>query len=81
MKTIFTHGEVATICKVPPRTVTKWCQNGSLKSYKLPGSQEFRIPRAHLVEFLRTHGFPLGELEEEQPDPSPPDQEGGRQTT
>src|SRR5262249_59390702 len=30
-----------------------------------PGSQDRRIPREHLIKFLKEHGMPLGELEEE----------------
>ncbi|MFN9199346.1 MAG: response regulator, partial [Planctomycetaceae bacterium] len=30
-----------------------------------PGSQDRRIPREHLIRFLKEHGMPLGELEDE----------------
>ncbi|RMG41356.1 MAG: helix-turn-helix domain-containing protein [Planctomycetota bacterium] len=65
MKTIFTTGQVAKICKVAPRTVSKWFDSGRLRGYRIPGSQDRRIPREHLIRFLKEHGMPLGELEEE----------------
>jgi excisionase family DNA binding protein len=64
MKTIFTTGQVARLCKVAPRTVTKWFDAGSLRGYRIPGSQDRRIPRENLIRFLKEHGMPLGELEE-----------------
>ena len=63
MKTIFTTGQVAKICKVAPRTVSKWFDSGRLRGYRIPGSQDRRIPREHLIRFLREHGMPLGELD------------------
>lgn len=65
MKKVFTTGQVAKICKVAPRTVSKWFDSGRLRGYRIPGSQDRRIPREHLVRFLKEHGMPLGELESE----------------
>ncbi len=65
MRTIFTTGQVARICKVAPRTVSKWFDSGRLRGYRIPGSQDRRIPREHLIRFLKEHGMPLGELEDE----------------
>ena len=65
MRKVFTTGQVAKICKVAPRTVSKWFDSGRLKGYRIPGSQDRRIPREHLIRFLKEHGMPLGELEEE----------------
>ena len=61
MRTIFTTGQVAKICKVAPRTVSKWFDSGRLRGYRIPGSQDRRIPREHLIRFLKEHGMPLGE--------------------
>jgi excisionase family DNA binding protein len=65
MKKVFTTGQVAKICKVAPRTVSKWFDSGRLRGYRIPSSQDRRIPREHLIKFLKEHGMPLGELEEE----------------
>ena len=65
MKKVFTTGQVAKICKVAPRTVSKWFDSGRSRGYRIPGSQDRRIPREHLIRFLKEHGMPLGELEEE----------------
>ena len=65
MKKVFTTGQVAKICKVAPRTVCKWFDSGRLRGYRIPGNPDRRIPREHLIKFLKEHGMPLGELEEE----------------
>ena len=62
---VFTTGQVAKICKVAPRTVSKWFDSGRLKGCRIPGSQDRRIPREYLIKFLKEHGMPLGELEDE----------------
>ena len=33
---VFTTGQVAKICKVAPRTVSKWFDSGRLKGYRIP---------------------------------------------
>ena len=43
---VFTTGQVAKICKVAPRTVSKWFDSGRLKGYRIPGiakTAEFRV--------------------------------------
>ena len=62
-KEVLTTGEVARICHVAPRTVSKWFDSGKLSGYRIPGSRDRRIPLAQLVQFMRTHGMPLKELE------------------
>src|SRR5205823_9206539 len=66
MKKVFTTGQVAKICKVAPRTMSKGFDSGRLRGYRIPGSQDRRIPREQLIRFLKEHGMPLGELEEEE---------------
>jgi two-component system, OmpR family, response regulator RpaA len=62
-KEVYTTGEVAKICHVAPRTVSKWFDCGQIKGYRVPGSKDRRIPVSELVRFMRTHGIPLGELD------------------
>lgn len=63
-KNIFTTDEVAKLCKVAPRTVSKWFDSGRLKGYRIEGCQVRRIPRENLIEFLALHGMtPLEEGE------------------
>ena len=62
---VFSTGQVAKICKVAPRTVSKWFDSGRLKGYRIPGSQDRRIPREYLIRFLKEHGMPLGDLEDD----------------
>src|SRR6516164_6321384 len=65
-KTVFTTGQVAKICQVAPRTVSKWFDTHKLKGYRIPGSQDRRIPRDSLIRFLKENKMPMGELEEEE---------------
>lgn len=65
MKKVFTTGQVAKLCQVAPRTVSKWFDSGRLRGYRIPGSQDRRIPRDALIRFLKENGMPMGNLEEE----------------
>jgi len=58
-KEVLTTGEVAKICNVAPRTVSKWFDSGALKGYRIPGSRDRRIPSAELVKFMKAHNIPL----------------------
>lgn len=58
-KEVLTTGEVAKICNVAPRTVSKWFDSGALKGYRIPGSRDRRIPSGELMRFMRAHGIPL----------------------
>ena len=64
-KAVFTTGQVAKICQVAPRTVSKWFDSGKLRGYRIPGSQDRRIPREQLIRFLKENQMPLGGLEAE----------------
>jgi len=57
-KNVLTTGEVAKICNVAPRTVSKWFDNGQLKGYRIPGSKDRRIPVSELVRFMKVHDMP-----------------------
>ncbi|MFH1656440.1 MAG: helix-turn-helix domain-containing protein [Candidatus Nealsonbacteria bacterium] len=62
---VFTTGQAAKICQVCSRTISKWFDSGYLKGYRIPGRTDRRIPRIHLIKFLKEHGMPLGDLEDE----------------
>ena len=57
-KNILTTGEVARICNVAPRTVSKWFDSGQLKGYRIPGSKDRRIPVNELIRFMKMHNMP-----------------------
>jgi excisionase family DNA binding protein len=61
-KNVLTTGDVARICNVAPRTVSKWFDNGQLKGYRIPGSKDRRIPRSELTRFMREHNIPSAAL-------------------
>jgi len=62
-KDVLTTGDVARICNVAPRTVSKWFDTGKLRGYRIPGSKDRRIPLDQLVRFMRAHDIPLNGLE------------------
>jgi excisionase family DNA binding protein len=57
-KNVLTTGDVAKICHVAPRTVSKWFDNGQLKGYRIPGSKDRRIPLSELIRFMKVHNMP-----------------------
>ena len=61
-KDVLTTGEVAKICNVAPRTVSKWFDSGTLPGYRIPGSKDRRIPLNQLIKFMKAHGMPLDGL-------------------
>ena len=61
-KDVLTTGEVAKICNVAARTVSKWFDSGQLEGYRIPGSKDRRIPVQGLMKFMQTHGIPLDGL-------------------
>jgi excisionase family DNA binding protein len=61
-KNVLTTGEVARICNVAPRTVSKWFDSGQLKGYRIPGSKDRRIPVSELVRFMKAHNMPAAGL-------------------
>jgi len=61
-KNVLTTGEVAKICNVAPRTVSKWFDSGQLKGYRIPGSKDRRIPVSELVRFMKVHNMPTTAL-------------------
>lgn len=61
-KNVLTTGDVARICHVAPRTVSKWFDSGQLKGYRIPGSRDRRIPLSELVRFMKLHNMPVDAL-------------------
>ncbi len=61
-KNVLTTGDVARICNVAPRTVSKWFDNGQLKGYRIPGSKDRRIPLSELIRFMKVHNMPATAL-------------------
>ena len=63
MKTVFTTGEAAKICKVSQQTIIRCFDSGQLKGFRVPGSKFRRIPRDHLFAFMKDNGIPTDALE------------------
>lgn len=59
---VLTTGEVAKICNVASRTVSKWFDSGQLRGYRIPGSKDRRIPVSALIRFMKSHNIPLDGL-------------------
>ncbi|MGL5095506.1 MAG: response regulator [Planctomycetia bacterium] len=63
MKTVFTTGEAAKICKVSQQTIIRCFDNGQLRGFRVPGSKFRRIPREALFKFMKDNGIPTDALE------------------
>jgi two-component system OmpR family response regulator len=63
MKTVFTTGEAAKICKVSQQTIIRCFDSGQLKGFRVPGSRFRRIPRVELFNFMKDNGIPTDALE------------------
>jgi excisionase family DNA binding protein len=63
MKTVFTTGEAAKICKVSQQTIIRCFDSGQLKGFRVPGSRFRRIPRDLLYKFMKENGIPTDALE------------------
>ncbi len=63
MKTVFTTGEAAKICKVSQQTIIRCFDSGQLKGFRVPGSRFRRIPRDVLYKFMKDNGIPTDALE------------------
>ncbi|MCH2128951.1 MAG: response regulator [Pirellulaceae bacterium] len=63
MKTVFTTGEAAKICKVSQQTIIRCFDSGQLKGFRVPGSRFRRIPRDQLFAFMKDNGIPTDALE------------------
>jgi len=61
-KDVLTTGEVAKICNVASRTVSKWFDSDQLRGYRIPGSKDRRIPVSSLRKFMKNHGIPMDGL-------------------
>lgn len=63
MKTIFTTGEAADICKVSQQTIIRCFDSGRLKGFRVPGSRFRRIPRDALLAFMKENQIPPDALD------------------
>jgi excisionase family DNA binding protein len=62
LKKVYTTGEAAKILQCAPRTVSKAFDAGKLKGYRIPSSDDRRIPRDALLRFIRENHL-FGERE------------------
>ena len=62
-RSVLTTGQVAEICHVAARTVSKWFDAGRLGGYRIPGSRDRRIPVEQLLAFMQAHGMPADALD------------------
>lgn len=59
LKSSYTTGEIAEILGLNINTVIKWFDSGMLKGFRLPGSNERRVPLEALKDFMRAYNLPL----------------------
>ena len=56
---VFTTSDVARICRVSTRIVTKWFDTQMLDGYRLPGSKHRRFTYDHIHDFMANQDMPL----------------------
>jgi len=66
-KKVFTTGEVAQLLGININTVIKWFDEGKIQGFRLPSSNDRRIPIAHLRNFMSAHQIPMDLLEDGSP--------------
>jgi hypothetical protein len=71
---------VAKILGLNINTIIKWFDDGKIKGFKLPGSNERRIPARSLTEFMKANEIPLEFLEKEGYIPDTDDRNYRRKT-
>lgn len=64
---VITTGEVAEILGININTVIKWFDSGTLEGFKLPMSNERRIPISSLRKFMVKNSIPLDFLNDDTP--------------
>jgi excisionase family DNA binding protein len=62
-KGVFTTSQVARVCRVSTRIVTKWIDSGAMAGHRMPGSKHRRIPVEDLRAFMLRHQLPMHWLE------------------
>lgn len=63
MKSVYSTGEAAAICKISQQTVIRCFDSGKLQGFRVPGSRFRRIPHESLVKFMRENEIPLDLLD------------------
>jgi two-component system, OmpR family, response regulator RpaA len=58
LRQVYTSGQAAKLLGVPVRTVNRWFDRGRLAGYRVPSSNERRIPRTDLEAFAAAAGVP-----------------------
>ena len=61
---VFTTSEVASICRVSTRIVTKWYANQILTGYTLPGSKHRRFTESDIRTFMVQQKLPIDWLDQ-----------------
>jgi hypothetical protein len=59
----YTTGQLAALFQVAPRTVSKWFDSGALEGFRIPGSQDRRVPSENAEKFARENGIYVAEFE------------------
>ncbi|RJP31456.1 MAG: response regulator [Phycisphaerales bacterium] len=63
VRSVYTTGQVARICKVSQQTIIRCFDTGKLRGFRVPGSRFRRIPIESLRKFMIENRIPLEQLE------------------
>lgn len=62
-----TPGEIAKLCDVHQRTVSRWIASGKLKGHQLPGRGDYRVVEDDFIAFAQEHKLPINTAESRRP--------------
>lgn len=62
-----TPGEIAKLCDVHQRTVSRWIASGKLKGHQLPGRGDYRVMEEDFIAFAQEYKLPIKSAESRQP--------------
>lgn len=60
-KAVFTLREIANLLGEPWINVSRWFDSSRLRGYRIPGTQDRRVPKAALIEFLKSESMQIPE--------------------
>jgi excisionase family DNA binding protein len=66
IKSVYTTGEAARICKVSQQTIIRCFDSGQLRGFRVPGSKFRRIPHDVLYKFMKENGIRTDAIERDK---------------
>ncbi len=59
---VWVPSQIARLCGVRAQTVKRWLEADRMHGYRIPGSQEWRVPDEQVVRYLRETGWTADDI-------------------